>query len=174
MTDCLKVNEESITKLKITKEDIESKQIQGAELKKSETKATLSAYCQLMVNCTTTNYNKATPSAGSSEAAFNDNLQPRCTNFISHCILAGGFHEKSGTNLSEDGWYYNSISDRSSTWASVNALYNFLTYGYSTGPIASRTLANSNDPYKYSPPPSNDWDIGDIIQIKYNYEDGYG
>lgn len=47
-----------------------------------------------------------------------------CTNFASQCIYAG-----SGKMYYDKliGWYYNSISDRSPSWTSVELLYKFLT-----------------------------------------------
>lgn len=46
-----------------------------------------------------------------------------CTNFTSQCIYAG-----SGKMYYDKliGWYYNSVSDRSPSWTSVELLYKFL------------------------------------------------
>ncbi|MDR1002908.1 MAG: amidase domain-containing protein [Oscillospiraceae bacterium] len=111
---------------------------------------------QKMVNYAEANYNSANPSPGSSQAPFNDSFTSYgCTNFISHCLLAGGFDEKSGTHLGENGWFFNSASSRSSSWAGVEPFYRFLTYGYSTGPTALNSVSNSINPCRTTPVPTN-------------------
>lgn len=82
-----------------------------------------------------------------------------CTNFTSHCLLAGGTSES-------PNWYFNSLSSRTPSWSGVNQFYEFIVNNTGIGPQAEeRTLAYSC-PYSYT-----NWKTGDIIQIKYS---GYG
>ena len=111
------------------------------------------------------NYAKSSaPSSGRSGVYYYDFSQISgnwdCTNFVSHCLLAGGatpYKQSSG-----NGWYYNSLSDRSASWSGVPNLYNFLTTNTTKGPSGwgnSYALFNPNSNY-----PCNE---GDIIQF-YN------
>lgn len=47
-----------------------------------------------------------------------------CTSFASQCIYAGSKVMNYNKN---NGWYYNSGNDKSSSWSGVEFLYNFLT-----------------------------------------------
>lgn len=85
-----------------------------------------------------------------------------CTNFVSQILYAGtgGVMDSSG----DLKWFYKSYSDRSSSWTSVNALYNYLTRNKGRGPqgiLASGTILN------YSMKP------GDIIQIDFQSDGTY-
>jgi len=74
-----------------------------------------------------------------------------CTNFISQCLLAGG-----GTmQYSQNGWYYNSASDRAPSWTSVTALQEFLLNPSLKGPKAQLSTLE-------------ELEIGDIIQLRQN------
>jgi len=86
-----------------------------------------------------------------------------CTNFTSHCLLAGGakFNETKGT-----GWYYKSLSDRTTSWASVSFFYNFISTNTGDGP-----QAEINSLSVYCPMNQMTCDLGDIIQIDIG-EDG--
>lgn len=52
-----------------------------------------------------------------------DSIGGDCTNFASQCIYAGS---KKMNYSKNNGWYYNSINDRSPSWTGVQFLYNFL------------------------------------------------
>ncbi|MGN1208266.1 MAG: amidase domain-containing protein [Christensenellales bacterium] len=69
-----------------------------------------------------------------------------CTNFISQCLFAGGLE----MDYSQNGWFYQSIYQRSPSWTSVEDLWN---YG----------LKNRN--IKLKQINMQDLEIGDIIQF---------
>ena len=101
-----------------------------------------------------------------------------CTNFISHCLRAGQITMLQGDHGEEDCWYYNSLSDRSSSWAGVNNLYNFIIYNSrqtssAAGPITSYTNSALIRTQVTGNSPSTEAQKGDIIQIKYNVTGGY-
>lgn len=80
------------------------------------------------------NYNKDNPKSSSSSVPYYDFSEIKgaydCTNFASHALLAGGatLHDKGRSGIvGTDQWYYRSLSNRSSSWAGVNELYDFLT-----------------------------------------------
>lgn len=126
------------------------------------------------VNYVTTNCNKASPASGSSSVPYGS-FSVDCTNFISHAFLAGTFSMLVGTNGTANCWYYKSMSDRSSSWSSVNNLFSFMTWNSNNNyPKAVSYTSNDNTPFLYSPFPPNGFTSGDIIQIKYNYSGGYG
>ena len=77
-----------------------------------------------------------------------DGMGGDCTNFISQVLEAGGARQ----NYSRDGWYFNSLNDRSPSWSGVNELYNFLVSEHTTGPQAVEIDIG-------------DAMIGDIIQL---------
>lgn len=109
----------------------------------------------------TNNANKDTPSSGnSSQASYYDFSEITgaydCTNFASHCMLAGGASENRST------WYYDSLSNRTASWSGVNYFYNFITSNSGAGPQADEIPFNYNCPYQYI-----NWEDGDIVQIQY-------
>ncbi len=80
-----------------------------------------------------------------------------CTNFTSHCLLAGGakFNETKNT-----GWYYKSMSDRTPAWSSVKSFHDFISNNSGSGPqakIKSFTI--------YCPMSQMSCELGDIVQI---------
>lgn len=84
-----------------------------------------------------------------------DGLGGDCTNFVSQVLAAGGAEQ----NYSQNGWYFNSINDRSPSWSGVNELYEFLVSEHDVGPGArvvdvSEAMA------------------GDIVQLG-SFENGY-
>ena len=84
-----------------------------------------------------------------------DGLGGDCTNFVSQVLAAGGAEQ----NYSQNGWYFNSINDRSPSWSGVNELYEFLVSEHDVGPRArvvdvSEAMA------------------GDIVQLG-SFENGY-
>lgn len=77
-----------------------------------------------------------------------DKLGGDCTNFVSQCIYTGS----NIMNYLPNGWYYNSLNDRSPSWTSVEFLYNFLKSNKNAGPFCE--LTNKDNIL-----------IGDVIQI---------
>lgn len=172
--NCLENIEKFVADAKSLKAKLES---ENQEVFSSQSlisiQATQTCY-EKMVSYANSNYYKTNPSSGNSVTPFNDAVSPGCTNFISHCMLYGGFKQRLGQNGQENCWYFTSMSDRSSSWGGVTPLYNFLTAGYSTGPTSSNITANSNYPFRAYPLVSSYWPApGCIVQIKYNYSGGY-
>lgn len=80
-----------------------------------------------------------------------------CTNFISHCILAGGATPNTNTS---NGWYCNG-STWSASWSYVIDLYNFIVGNDGiTGPYGHSATISLNSMPEY--------DIADILQINHN------
>ena len=53
-----------------------------------------------------------------------------CTNFISQCMLAGGYE----MDYSLNGWYYNSLNSRAPSWTGVNEFWSYaINNGKSVG-----------------------------------------
>ena len=109
---------------------------------------------------------------------WTNSLDPGCTNFTSHALLAGGYSVKSGTHLgaSDNCWFYIGMSNRSASWGSVTNFYNFVTWNNSqsnSAPKATSPFSNSNYPFISHPKSSSALDVGDIIQIKFNSSSGY-
>lgn len=118
------------------------------------------------------NASKVSPSSGDGITPYYDfsliTGNHDCTNFISHCLLAGG----ASKNVSANGWYYNTLSDRTPSWSNVNYLHNFLVRNSSTrGPkgVSSEYPAGNSLTSLYS-----SCRIGDLIQIKYKGASNYG
>ncbi len=86
-----------------------------------------------------------------------ENIGGDCTNFASQCIYAG-----SGVmNYTPVfGWYYISVNDRTPSWTGVNELYRFLVNNNSSGPQGVVV-------------PLSEIEIGDIIQLKFTYDDTF-
>lgn len=118
------------------------------------------------------NCNKASPDSGnSSYASYYDFSQIDgnydCTNFASHCLLAGGAVEYD-TGAPSTGWYYNSLSDRSHSWSGVTPFGNFLLTNANNGPKGNSVGFTNNCPMS-----SMMYTIGDIIQIDYERDGTY-
>lgn len=118
------------------------------------------------------NASKVSPSSGDGITPYYDfsliTGNHDCTNFISHCLLAGG----ASKNVSANGWYYNTLSDRTPSWSNVTYLHNFLVRDSSTrGPkgVSSEYPAGNSLTSLYS-----SCRIGDLIQIKYKGASNYG
>lgn len=113
-----------------------------------------------MATYATANCTKASPSSGnSSYASYYDFSQISgahdCTNFMSHCLLAGGAVEN------HNKWYYDSLSARSPSWSGVDQFHDFIVSNTGTGPKAEgESLAYS------CPPQYINWEKGDVIQLK--------
>ncbi|GEM_PF-4165281 len=82
-----------------------------------------------------------------------------CTNFASHALIAGG------AIMNSSSWYYNSSSSRSSSWASVDKFYEFLTTNKDTGPFGKSVtyMDLNNGLYIFNE--------GDIIQFDVDDDD---
>ncbi|WP_157834826.1 amidase domain-containing protein [Acetivibrio clariflavus] len=62
----------------------------------------LSTRRQNAITYATTNSSKVDPASGGQNVPFT-NVSPGCTEFVSHCLLAGGFRQVVGTPLGWDG-----------------------------------------------------------------------
>ncbi|MGF7050759.1 hypothetical protein J2T13_005309 [Paenibacillus sp. DS2015] len=102
------------------------------------------------------NYDENAPTSSSSSVPYYDFSELSgawdCTNFASHALLAGGatLHDDGGSGIVGTGqWYYRSSANRSSSWAGVDQLYQFLTRSNPSntniGPYGtSKTLTYAN------------------------------
>lgn len=138
----------------------------------------LSTRRQNAVNYAVNNYNRTTPSSGGQSVPFY-NFNPGCTEFISHCLLAGGFNQVFGQHGYENCWYYRNVNDRSSSWAGVNPLFGWLSWNGNTGsgPKAVSFFTNRNNlvnSWPFDQPLPIHSKNGNIIQIKYNWSGAYG
>lgn len=118
------------------------------------------------------NCSKTSPSSGNSTyASYYDFSQISgnydCTNFASHCLLAGGAVEYDTGNAAT-GWYYNGLSQRSYSWSGVTPFGNFIITNTQTGP-KGKTVGFTNN----CPMSSMMYSIGDIIQIDYEPDGTY-
>lgn len=86
-----------------------------------------------------------------------DGIGGDCTNFASQILHAGGC----AMDYSRwTGWYYTSVNNRAPSWTSVEYLYKFLINNKDKGPIAEECTID-------------DLEIGDIIQLNFNYDDKF-
>ena len=116
----------------------------------------------------------AAPVAAYSNATYYTGFENDCTNFISHCLFAGRFIMKPGTHLGEDGWFFNSVNNRSSSWAGVTPLYRFIKGNTSSsGPKTTYINEKFISPKVTSTTSPTQARTGDIIQIKYNTSGAY-
>ena len=120
---------------------------------------------EAMVDYATYNCSRSIPDSGGSNVTYDyttfASAGGDCTNFISHCLLAGGaMPVYSGTSgIQASGWFYSSSSYRSSSWSGVSSFYNFVTGYTSLGPQGTgKTLITGS---------LQDYDCGDIIQLNY-------
>lgn len=121
-----------------------------------------------IVNYALTNCNKSTPASGNpdlvSEYYDFSSISGAydCTNFSSHCLLAGGAAFQKAAN--RGGWYYQGTApaDRSMSWSSVSYFYDFVTQNTGTGPKANELTLRYNCPSTYI-----NYNVGDFIQVSY-------
>ncbi len=114
------------------------------------------------------NFNKALPESGN-QFFVSDYLDFShigeenydCTNFVSHAILAGGTptFDTGGWGISQSGWYFRDLNNRSSSWSGVAPLFDFLTQNKVRGPVGE--YRRYEDIYRGS----FDFEAGDIIQF---------
>lgn len=87
-----------------------------------------------------------------------------CTNFVSQCLLAGGWKETGKYKFtSKNAWYYDfgKRPGYSNTWAVANSLYAFLN----SHPDRAKKQSVYNRPYKESY--RKNFKPGDLVQIDY-------
>ena len=80
-----------------------------------------------------------------------DKIGGNCTNYASQCLFAG----LPIMNYAPLGWYYNSASDRSPSWTSVESFCDFITTNTGVGPYGKIVELNKIE-------------IGDFIQLATN------
>ncbi|MBO6055017.1 MAG: amidase domain-containing protein [Oscillospiraceae bacterium] len=91
-----------------------------------------------------------------------------CTNFVSHCLLAGGanVYDTGGSGICSTGWYFRNDANRSSSWSGVTNLYEYLVNNtHSTAPSGVSALYTTNPNY---------WSTGDVLQLKFFGSSSYG
>ena len=84
-----------------------------------------------------------------------DKIGGNCTNFCSQCLYQG----LPVMNYTLNGWYYNSVNDRSPAWTDVRLFYDFLINNKNVGPYATECKLTEVQ-------------IGDFIQLG-NYNKWY-
>jgi hypothetical protein len=75
-----------------------------------------------------------------------------CTNFISQCLLAGGF-EMNYTPVT--GWYFNTLNARSPSWSGVEELHKFIVTNQGNGVRGTDGVVSQVQP-------------GDVIQLSFD------
>lgn len=124
-----------------------------------------------VVNYARNNYNKASPARGKSSVPYYDfSTIPGnydCTNFVSHALIAGGakVNDTGGSGISSSGWYFRSISNRSSSWSGVTNLYNYLTTNKK-----ANTAGGEGDTYTLN---GAFWGPGSVLQFKASGASAY-
>lgn len=114
------------------------------------------------------NFDSYSPTSGGSGTPYYDFSDMAgnydCTNFVSHALLAGGA-TKNTSSKGDTGWFFNFLSNRSSSWSGVSNLYNFLTRSSSTrGPKGSHTAYS----FFWASSTDRPYDAGDVIQFHNN------
>lgn len=111
-----------------------------------------------IVSYASANYNKVQPASGNGNVPYYDfatiTNSYDCTNFISHCMLAGG----AKMNYSSNGWFYRSLSSRAPAWSSVNSFYSYIKSNTQTNTLGGTATS-------YSPTGAG-WGIGSVLQIQ--------
>lgn len=134
-----------------------------------------------MVTYALNNVSKSNPSSGNSSLVSSyydfsgfggDNGD--CTNFVSHCLLAGGALDNKINDANNKGlvydtkyWYYIDENRRSTSWSGVEPFYSFITNNTGNGPKGTPKVFSG----KYAPNHGYEAIKGDIVQINY---DGVG
>lgn len=77
-----------------------------------------------------------------------------CTNFVSQSLASGGVRQVIGQNYGENGWFYTTSSQRSSTWTGAHQFGN-----YWRGKVPVFTGRYKGDIIKYA-------GAGEVIQYK--------
>lgn len=84
-----------------------------------------------------------------------DDLGGDCTNFVSQVLHAGGIQMDDRFN----GWFYYSLSVRSSSWTGVDELYDYIINNDSTNGPRAKIVS------------LEEVSLGDIIQLKLSNND---
>lgn len=122
-----------------------------------------------MASYALTNCSKSTPASGGSSVTFK-NINPGCTEFVSHVLLSGGAKPYK-TSSTSTGWWSDS-SGHSESWSSVSKLYSFLVSNASKGPRGTASVYAGLP--QFSPNTNLSAIKGDIIQLDYsNYTSTY-
>ena len=168
--------EELNDKIKLYYDDLKKQALEGVvEINNSDESTRITPYATLyslnksnMVTWANNNCTKATPKSGNSgQAPYYDFSQISgnydCTNFVSHAILAGGavVYNTGGSGISDTGWYYTNLNNRSSSWSGVPKLCNFLTSNTTRGPVGTKISYSDI----YVPGGSYPYVPGDILQF---------
>lgn len=117
------------------------------------------------------NFKKAKPASGNGKVPYYDFSKISgsydCTNFVSHALIAGGakINDTGGTGIRSTGWYYRSLSNRSSSWSGVEELYSYMTTNKK-----ANTAAGDGHIYTLN---GAFWGIGDVLQLKYSLKSKY-
>lgn len=126
-----------------------------------------------VVNWANKNYNKSQPSSGNGTVPYYDfsNISGNydCTNFVSHALLAGGakVNDTGGSGISSTGWYYRSLSNRSSAWSGVVPFYNYM----STSTTANKASAKGQT-FTYTNNGAY-WGKGSVLQVRPSGSSSY-
>lgn len=138
---------------------------------KTFNKTKMVSYAKKTARLVTSSNNKlyntdGTSARGSSEAPYYYDFNSfqgsyDCTNFISHCLLAGGAKMNQNGSPST-GWYFNNVNapsstSRSYTWSSVTRLGDMLISNTGKGPRGNQVNYYGNGLV-----------LGDIIQFQYS------
>lgn len=133
-----------------------------------------------MVSYALNNVSKKQPSSGNSSLVSNyfdfSNIEGAgdCTDFVSHCLLAGGAkfnatsnYKTGGINSSSSYWFYHNTENRASSWSGVENFYSFITTNKELGPKGTKK------PFSGKYPSNQGYEAikGDIVQIEYNSKD---
>lgn len=109
------------------------------------------------------NFKKVNPASGNGTVPYYDFAKISgsydCTNFVSHALIAGGarVNDPGGTGIKSTGWYYRSLSNRSSSWSGVPNLYNYLTTN-----TKANTAAGTGRSYTLN---GAYWGVSNVIQF---------
>ena len=135
----------------------------------ANTRAVTTLNKSAIVSWANSNHDKKPPRSGDGSTPYYDFSKVPgnydCTNFVSHALLAGGA-TKNTSSKDDKGWYYSSMSNRSTSWSGVPNLYNFLTRSSTTkGPKGSSSAYSTFSSSVTSRP----YEAGDVIQFRDLY-----
>lgn len=136
-----------------------------------------------MVTYALNNVAKKSPSSGNSSLVSTywdfsqaSSVAGDCTNFVSHCLLAGGATFNAPADYKKDGiklydnvtkkmyWYYHDTNNRANAWSDVETFYSFITKNKGKGPKGTYKVFSG----KYAPNHGYEAVVGDIVQISYS------
>lgn len=131
-----------------------------------------------MVTYALNNVAKKSPSSGNSSLVSTywdfsqaSSVAGDCTNFVSHCLLAGGAtfnapadYKQRSLEPNSSYWYYYNTDRRASSWSDVETFYSFITKNNGKGPKGTYKVFSG----KYAPNHGYEAVVGDIVQISYS------